>query len=114
MKLGLLGGGTFDLAAHRGEIVVMDFWATWCGPCVQALPILSDVTAKYKESGVRFFAVDQLESESTIQKFLTAKHLVPSVALDREGSAGKAYGVTGIPQTVIIGKDGTVSRARGL
>jgi thiol-disulfide isomerase/thioredoxin len=109
LNLDLLGGGRLDLAAHKGkEVVVLDFWATWCGPCVKGLPILTEVTAAYKDRGVVFYAVNEQEEKATIEAFLKKQKLALTVALDQDGRAGEAYGVEGIPQTVLIGKDGTV------
>ncbi len=108
-SLDLLGGGTFKLSEHRGkEIVVLDFWATWCGPCVYALPIVTEVTAAYKDKGVVFVAMNQAEDAKTIEKFLADSKLAIAVALDRDAKAGRAYDVQGIPTTVIIDKQGKV------
>ncbi len=107
--LDTLDGGKVDLAAHKGkDVVVLDFWATWCGPCVQALPILTDVTREYRDKGVVFYAVNQREEAEVIGEFLKKKKLDVSVALDSQGKIGNLYGVEGIPQTVIIDKNGTV------
>src|SRR4030095_7178093 len=108
-KLELLGGGTFDLASQKGKsIVVLDFWATWCGPCVRAMPTLIEVTGALKDKGVVFVAVNQDEETDVIQDFLKKKKLNPVVALDKGSKVGDLYGVTGIPQTVIIDKQGVV------
>ncbi len=106
----LLGGGKMQLASHKDkEVVILDFWATWCGPCVQGLPIVSEVAAMYKAKGVVFYAVNQGEEEADVKKFLAAKKLEIAVAMDTEGAVGKLFKVQGIPQTVIIGKDGKVA-----
>ncbi|HEY2343892.1 MAG TPA: redoxin domain-containing protein [Chthoniobacteraceae bacterium] len=103
-----VGGGSFDLAAHKGkDVVVLDFWATWCGPCVAALPIITDVTNSMKDKGVVFCAVNEGDEEATIRQFLDAKKLGPTVGMD-DGKIGHLYGVQGIPQTVIIDKQGVV------
>ncbi len=107
--LPLFGFGQMDLASHKGkDIVVLDFWATWCGPCVMALPALAEVTDAYREKGVVFYAVDQREDPDAIGKFLRAKKLDVTVAMDLKGEVGQAYGVQGIPETVIIDKNGVV------
>jgi peroxiredoxin len=74
---------------------------------VEGLPAISKAAADLKDQGVVFFAVNQNESAETIRKFLDNKGLKIPVALDK-GKAAKAYAVSGIPQTVLIGKDGTV------
>lgn len=108
-KLALLDGGELDLSAHKGrDIVILDFWATWCAPCVRALPILIDVADTYKDRGVVFYAVNQREMPEKISTFLESKRFSLRVPLDREGRVGELYGVQGIPQTVVIGKDGMV------
>ena len=107
--LDLLGGGQMDLAAHKGkDVVLLDFWASWCGPCRMAMPVVSEVTSAYKDKGVVFYAVNQGESEDKIKGFLEQTKLSLTVALDKDSKVGALYGVRGIPHSVIIGKDGTV------
>jgi thiol-disulfide isomerase/thioredoxin len=109
ITLDTIGGGTLDLDSFKSKnVVVLDFWATWCPPCRAALPILAEVTKSYEAKGVKFFAVDLKEDPSKIQKFLSAQGLTVNVALDKDGKAAEKYGVSGIPQSVIIGKDGIV------
>ena len=109
LDLDLLDGGKLSLAKHRGkDVVVLDFWATWCGPCRRSLPLLDAVAARYRGKGVVVYAVNQREPADTIKNFLAKEKINLPVALDREGAAGSAYGVEGIPQTVVIGKDGLV------
>ena len=101
--------GSAKLADHKGKDVVdLDFWATWCGPCVQGLPIVSEVARGYAGKGVVFYAVNEQEDAATIEPFLKEHKLDIKVALDKEGAAGNSFGVQGIPQTVIIGKDGVI------
>ena len=104
-----LDGDKTPLTDLLGEkIIVLDFWATWCGPCREALPILIKVTGEFKDENIVFFAVNQQEDADTIGAFLEKEGLKPTVAMDPEGKIGEAYGVTGIPQSVIIGMDGRV------
>lgn len=106
----MLDGASFDLAQYLGKnIVILDFWATWCGPCRQALPILSQVAAEYQDRGVEFFAVDLRESPEDVQQFLDETMLSLAVVMDRDGAISDLYQVEYVPQTVIIGKDGTVA-----
>jgi thiol-disulfide isomerase/thioredoxin len=90
-------------------VVVLDFWASWCGPCVAALPLISEATKARADKGVVFYAVNQQEEVAAIKAFLQGKKLEIPVALDVEGAAAKLYQVRGIPQTVVIDKEGKVA-----
>lgn len=104
-----LDGEETPIAKSLGkEVIVLDFWATWCGPCVMALPVLTEVTGEFAEQGVKFYAVNQQEDADTVKTFLTDKGLTPPVLLDTEGEVGNKYSVEGLPTSVIIGKDGKV------
>ncbi len=110
LRAQLLSGGEFNLSDHKGKnVIIMDFWATWCGPCVYGLPILSEVANEYKDKGVVFVAVNQGDEPQVIQAFLDRKQLSFPVGLDQTGERGMKYNVSGIPHTVIIGKDGKVA-----
>lgn len=102
-ELPMLDGTTFRLSDHQDKIVVLDFWATWCGPCVMALPDYIAATSNFDESKVLFVAVNLQESSDEIRTFLSDRKLSPRVALDRSASVAPTFQVSGIPHTVIIG-----------
>jgi hypothetical protein len=105
----LLDGGRLRLADHAGKnFVMLDFWATWCGPCVEELPLLVEMADEYRDKGVVFYAVNQQEDADTIRAFLEEKKLNLTVALDLDGTAGEAYHVAGIPVLALIDKAGLV------
>jgi thiol-disulfide isomerase/thioredoxin len=105
----MLDGGSFDLAQHLDDkVVILDFWATWCGPCVRALPIIAEVAASYQDKGVEFYAVNLQDDPDAVRQFLEEHKLSVPVLLDRDGRVGELYKAEAIPQTVIIGKDGVV------
>lgn len=108
-KLALLDGGDFDLSAHRGKVVVLDFWATWCAPCTKSLPGLIEAMADFPADKVQFIGVNQAEAKEQVSKFLTQRGWKLKVALDTTQSVGRQFGVEGIPHTVIIGPDGKVA-----
>ena len=108
--LDLLGEGKMQLAQHKGkQVVVLDFWATWCGPCVRALPALAEIAAAYKDKDVVVYAVNQREQSEVVKRFLETKKLALTVAMDAKGDVAKLYQVKGIPQTVIIDKEGNIA-----
>ncbi len=111
IELTILNGDPFKLSSKKGkEIVVLDFWATWCGPCRQGMPILAKVVKEFEDKGVRLYAVNQGEGPEEIQGFLDSTGLDLTVVLDSEGVAGNAYQVKGIPLMVIVGRDGIVKQ----
>jgi thiol-disulfide isomerase/thioredoxin len=98
-----------DLAAHVGkDVILLDFWATWCGPCVQAMPEVDGVAKKFAGRGLVFYAVNVAEDAETIKEFLKTSELDVPVAMDADGKITESYGAELIPQTVLIGKDGKV------
>lgn len=108
-ELALLAGGKVRLADHKDkEIVILDFWATWCGPCVRALPTIAEVAGEYKGKGVVFYAVNLAEEPAMVKEFLEQIELDIPVAMDLEGAVGTLYRADAIPQTVIVGKGGLV------
>jgi thiol-disulfide isomerase/thioredoxin len=105
----MLDDSSFELAQHLdNKVVILDFWATWCGPCVRSLPIIADVAAGYKDQGVEFFAVNLGDEPAAVREFLEEHKLSVPVVLDRDGRIGNLYKAEAIPQTVIIGPDGVV------
>lgn len=109
-ELDLLDGAKFKLSDHMGKVVVLDFWATWCGPCVQALPVLMKVSGEYADKGVKLIAVNQQENKEKVAAFLKKNDWKLTVAMDTEGKAAELFLVRGIPQTVIVGKDGKIKQ----
>lgn len=106
----LFAGGNLDLAALKKEekVIILDFWASWCGPCRVGLPILTKVVDKYKEKGVVLYGVNAGEDEATVQAFLEQTDIDLTVAMDPKRVAQRAYGANSLPTTAIIGKDGVV------
>ncbi|HEY9732145.1 MAG TPA: TlpA disulfide reductase family protein [Drouetiella sp.] len=102
------GGGNFNLKRERKKIVVMEFWATWCAPCVRALPVLDEVSRNFSDKNVEFIAMNLKEEEKRVCEFLADKALSVRVGIDTTGKVANLYHVSGVPQTVIIGRDGVV------
>ena len=107
-RLADLDGKEVQLSSLRGNVVVLDFWATWCGPCRVSLPMLEQVAQDVSSPKLRVFAINRQENPDTLREFARRTNLSLPVLLDPKFDAARKYRVSGIPQTVVIGKDGVV------
>lgn len=110
IELDLLDGTKFKLADHKSKIVILDFWASWCGPCLQAMPLVDKVAHEFADQGVELIAINLEETPEKVKAALERLKLKTTVALDQNGRVAERYGVTSIPQTVIINREGKVAR----
>ena len=108
VSLQLLDGTPFKLSAQTGKIVVLDFWATWCAPCMQTMPLVDEAIKEFDGEMVKLVSVNLQESAQQIQPVLERYNLKLTVALDTDGVAAARYEARAIPQLVIIGKEGVV------
>jgi len=103
-------GQSISVAAYTGKVVVLSFWASWCGPCRKELPILESIQQVAGKERVPVVAIN-IEDRNTFRKIarkLTSFNLL--LATDTSGHAQRAYGVNGIPHMVIISKSGQIMR----
>lgn len=103
-----LDGKDAKLVDYKGKVVILDFWATWCGPCRKGLPAVARVAKAYKDKGVAFHAVNLRESKEAVADFASGFNDPLNILLDNEGKTAEKYKVDGIPHTVIIDKTGKI------
>ncbi len=108
LQLTLLDGTTWTLREHVGHPVLLNFWASWCGPCVEELPALARLAEREARNGLRIVAVNYRETPDAVKRFLERSPVAPDVALDRDGTAAKAFDAHVFPITVAIAADGRV------
>lgn len=108
-ELPTLDGKKVKLSDLKGKVVVLDFWATWCPPCIKALPTYAKVTGELEKQGVVFYPINLRESTEKIQAFLKEQELELNVLRDEDGSVARKYNVRGIPQSVLIDRQGKIA-----
>ena len=107
--LELVAGGRFKMEEMKGQVVVLDFWASWCGPCLKAMPEVMEVMKALPEQKVRLVGVNQGQAKAEVKTFLEAREWDLEVVLDLDQKVGGLFGVKGIPHTVVVGPDGKVA-----
>jgi thiol-disulfide isomerase/thioredoxin len=108
LKLKSVDGKVITLDSFRGKPVILDFWATWCGPCVDALSRLAQIEKEAKDKGLVLLTVDQDEEADTAIKFLKQKGYTWSNFHDGDGEIENLAGSTGIPRTMLIDPQGKI------
>jgi len=101
-------GGTISLEHLRGQVVMINFWASWCGPCRQEFPILDEMYRKYRPMGFTLVGVNVESETADAERFLEATPVTFPIAWDSENSVSGAYGVSAMPTTLIVDRKGNV------
>jgi cytochrome c biogenesis protein CcmG/thiol:disulfide interchange protein DsbE len=101
-------GGAIRLSDLRGQVVVLNFWATWCPPCRAEMPALQQVYAKYRDQGFAVLAVDVAEGEAQVTPFADQQGLTFPILLDRDGSVSNLYQVRAMPSTYFVDRSGVI------
>ncbi len=103
-----LDGKAVKLSDYRGRAVLVNFWATWCGPCEAEMPLLQDRYTTYHGSGLEILAVNIGEDEATIRPYVEDLGLDFAIVVDPELAVNDDYRVLGYPTTITIDRDGNV------
>jgi cytochrome c biogenesis protein CcmG/thiol:disulfide interchange protein DsbE len=106
--LALLDGSQIALSDLRGQVVVLNFWASWCVSCRREAPALQQAWDTYRDSGIRFIGVTYQDAGGASRAFLSQYGISYPNGADPRGHISTSYGVTGVPETFIIDRSGTV------
>ncbi|HEX6904726.1 MAG TPA: TlpA disulfide reductase family protein [Thermoanaerobaculia bacterium] len=108
-RLKTVDGRTIGPKDFKGQVVVIDFWATWCGPCHLQAEILQPIYKEYKGRGVQFLAANVGEDLDTVKKFLAKKPFPYPVLLDPDQNVSADLGVVALPTLLVVDKKGKVA-----
>jgi len=103
-----LDGKMVNLRDHRGQVILLNFWATWCPNCRQERPSLNALYNQYRSQDFILFRIDSKESRETVLKFLEKEPLQVPILLDKKGKVERLFGVWAHPTTYLIDRQGIV------
>ena len=111
IKGDLLGGQPFDQKSLAGKVVLVDFWATWCGPCIAEIPNMVEQYEKYHAKGFEVVGISLDEEKEKVDSFVAENKIPWPIIYAGKGwqdPIAQFYGISGIPQLILIGRDGKV------
>ena len=106
--LAATGGKPVGLAQYRGQVVMLNFWATWCGPCRQEMPVLEQLHRKYKPLGFTMLGINVEPDSASAVEWLKATPVSFPILFDTDSKVSKLYTVSGMPSTVIVDRKGNL------
>ena len=112
ISLPVVGGGTSNLAAERGKVVLVNFWATWCEPCKSEMPALQQLAEELRERQFILYSVNLQEDAAQVEAFQHDYGLNLYAVLDQDGDVTRAYGVRALPSTFLIDQQGVLRQQR--
>jgi thiol-disulfide isomerase/thioredoxin len=102
------GGNAIALEKLRGQVVYLDFWASWCGPCRRSFPWMSELQERYRDRGLVIVAINVDKKRADAERFLQTNSARFTVLFDPEGSTPLAYDVVGMPSSYLIDRRGMI------
>jgi peroxiredoxin len=101
-------GGEVRLSELKGQVVMINFWATWCGPCRQEMPLLQQIHAKYEPLGFTMLGVNVEPDSAAAQNWLKGMPVSFPIVFDRKSEVSSSFGVEAMPSSVLIDREGRV------
>jgi thiol-disulfide isomerase/thioredoxin len=101
-------GQDVSLAQYKGQVVMINFWASWCGPCRQEMPLLESIYKKYNRMGFTLLGVNVEPNSQAANDWLKATPVSFPILYDKDSKVSKLYDVAGMPSTVIIDRSGNL------
>jgi peroxiredoxin len=99
-------GGQVSLAQYKGQVVMINFWASWCGPCRQEMPLLEGIYKKYRQMGFTLLGVNVEPDSQAASEWLKQTPVSFPILYDKDSKVSKLYDVAGMPSTVLIDRSG--------
>jgi len=103
-----LQGKTQRLSQYRGKVVLLNFWATWCKPCIKEMPAMQNAYDDLREQGFTVLAINELEDKERVRKHIARHEHTFQVLMDEDNEVANMYGVVGLPVTVFIDQTGHI------
>ena len=111
-SIGSLAGGNIALSDYAGDVIIMNFWATWCPPCRAEMPGLNRFYEAYQDKGVVLLAINEEESVETVRPFIQNNNFTFPVLLDLQGKVAQQYSTRSFPTTFIIDREGVIQHVQ--
>ena len=106
--LASLDGPNLRLSEYRGDVVMLNFWATWCGPCRQEMPMLEEIYGRYRPAGFQLLGINVDGEPSRARRMAQDLGVTFPLLVDTDKTVSKLYDIRAMPVTVLIDRDGTV------
>jgi len=113
-ELTLLDERKFKLSEHKGKIILLNFWASYCKPCQWEMPAFEKIWLKYQNQNILVIGIALSDSKTNINKFLDEVNVTYPIAIDTQHEIGDLFKITSLPTTIIINPEGIVTRRLGV
>lgn len=106
----LVGGEAINLDQFQGKVVYVDFWASWCGPCLKSFPFMEEMHRQYSHRGLVIVAINMDQDPHDAHEFLAEHPVTFLIGQDIEGIVAEQYGVIAMPSSFVVGRDGLIKK----